>query len=245
MTIVEEKKYLKWYNKIGYGSGDIAGDAVYALLSSFVMIYLTDTVGLNSGVVGILIAISKLLTVLVMCSLGIMIDKTKSKMGKARPWMFYGYFGCAVCLTAIFCIPESLQPVSQYIWFFITYTLLNAGFYAANNIAYAALTALVTKNNQERVQMGSIRFIFGFSTSLIIQTITVGFVAKLGGGAPAWRTVAIVYSIVGLIANTISVFSVREIALDESEKAESNEKKSLLLSHSSCLFIMNISFGFV
>lgn len=71
MTIVEEKKYLKWYNKIGYGSGDIAGDAVYALLSSFVMIYLTDTVGLNSGVVGILIAISKLLTVLVMCSLGL------------------------------------------------------------------------------------------------------------------------------------------------------------------------------
>lgn len=104
MTIVEEKKYLKWYNKIGYGSGDIAGDAVYALLSSFVMIYLTDTVGLNSGVVGILIAISKLFDGFSDVFFGIMIDKTKSKMGKARPWMFYGYFGCAVCLTAIFCI---------------------------------------------------------------------------------------------------------------------------------------------
>ncbi len=32
-----------------------------------------------------------------------MIDKTKSKMGKARPWMLHGYFGCAVCLVAIFC----------------------------------------------------------------------------------------------------------------------------------------------
>ncbi len=46
---MEEKKYLTWYNKIGYGSGDIAGNVVYALLSSFVMIYLTDTVGLNSA----------------------------------------------------------------------------------------------------------------------------------------------------------------------------------------------------
>lgn len=42
-----EKKYLKWYNKVGYGAGDIAGNVVYAFLSSFVMIFLTDTVGLN------------------------------------------------------------------------------------------------------------------------------------------------------------------------------------------------------
>ena len=40
-----EKRYLKWYNKVGYGSGDIAGNVVYAFLSSFVMIYLTNTVG--------------------------------------------------------------------------------------------------------------------------------------------------------------------------------------------------------
>ena len=39
---MEEKKYLKWYNKIGYGSGDIAGNVVYAFLTSFMMPYLTD-----------------------------------------------------------------------------------------------------------------------------------------------------------------------------------------------------------
>ena len=55
-----ERRYLKWYNKIGYGSGDVAGNVVYAFLSSFVMIYLTDTVGLNPGIVGTLIAVSKL-----------------------------------------------------------------------------------------------------------------------------------------------------------------------------------------
>ena len=55
-----EKTYLKWYNKVGYGSGDIAGNVIYALLSSFVMIYLTDTVGLNAGVVGTLMMFSKL-----------------------------------------------------------------------------------------------------------------------------------------------------------------------------------------
>lgn len=211
---MEEKKYLKWYNKVGYGSGDIAGNVVYALLSAFVMIYLTDTVGLNSGIVGTLIMVSKIFDGISDIFFGAMIDKTKSKLGKARSWMLYGYFGCAVCLIAIFCIPVDLGRTAQYAWFFIAYTVLNAGFYTANNIAYSALTALITKNNAERVQMGSIRFMFAFSTSMLIQAVTVGFVAKLGGGAAAWRTVAIVYAVIGVISNTLSVFSVKELSED-------------------------------
>ena len=204
----EEKTYLKWYNKVGYGSGDIAGNVVYALLSAFVMIFLTDTVGMNAGIVGTLIAVSKLFDGVSDIFFGSLIDKTHTKMGKARPWMFYGFFGCAICLVAIFCIPADISATAQYAWFFIAYTLLNAGFYTANNIAYSALTALVTKNNHERVEMGSIRFMFAFGTSMLIQTITVGMVAYFGGGAGAWRTVAIIYAIVGIISNSLSVFSV-------------------------------------
>lgn len=231
---MEQKKYLRWYNKVGYGSGDIAGNVVYALLSAFVMIYLTDTVGLNAGIVGTLIAISKLFDGISDIFFGALIDKTKTKMGKAKPWMLYGYFGCAVCLVAIFCIPIDIGKKAQYAWFFIAYTLINAGFYTANNIAYSALTALITKNNHERVQMGSIRFMFAFGTSMLIQTITVGFVDKLGAGASAWRTVAIVYAIIGVITNTISVFSVKELspeelAEEEYEKAEKAEEKYSLI----------------
>ena len=231
---MNEKTYLKWYNKVGYGSGDIAGNVVYALLSAFVMIFLTDTVGMNAGIVGTLIAVSKLFDGVSDIFFGSLIDKTHSRMGKARPWMFYGYFGCAVCLVAIFCIPASLGETAQYAWFFIAYTLLNAGFYTANNIAYSALTALVTKNNHERVQMGSIRFMFAFGTSMLIQTITVGLVAFFGGGADAWRTVAIIYAIFGVISNSLSVFSVKELPPEELEDekplqtAGSEEKYSLI-----------------
>ena len=215
-----EKTYLTWANKIGYGSGDIAGNVVYALLSAFVMIFLTDTVGMNAGIVGTLIAVSKLFDGISDIFFGSMIDKTNTKMGKARPWMLYGYFGCAICLVAIFCIPAGISATAQYAWFFIAYTLLNAGFYTANNIAYSALTALITKNNNERVQMGSIRFMFAFGTSMLIQTITVGLVAHFGGGAAAWRTVAIIYAIVGVISNTLSVMSVKELSPEELAEGE-------------------------
>ena len=222
---MEDKKYLKWYNKVGYGSGDIAGNVVYALLSAFVMIYLTDTIGLNSGIVGTLIMVSKIFDGVSDVFFGAMIDKTKSKLGKARPWMLYGYFGCAVCLVAIFCIPVDMGKKAQYAWFFIAYTLLNAGFYTANNIAYSSLTALITKNNSERVQMGSIRFMFAFGTSMLIQAVTVGLVEKLGGGAAAWRTVAIIYVVIGVISNTISVLSVKELSEEELEAGRTEDGK--------------------
>jgi GPH family glycoside/pentoside/hexuronide:cation symporter len=222
---VGEKTYLKWYNKIGYGSGDIAGNVVYAFLSSFVMIYLTNTIGLSAGIVGTLIAVSKLFDGFTDIFFGSMIDRTHSKLGKARPWMLYGYIGCAVTLAAIFAVPTSWGSTAQYIWFFIAYTLLNGVFYTANNIAYSALTSLVTKNSKERVQMGSYRFIFAFSTSLFIQSVTIGFVAMCKGGAAAWRTVAIVYAVIGLIVNTISVFSVKELSEEELYEKEWEEKK--------------------
>lgn len=212
---MEEKKYLKWYNKVGYGSGDMAGNVVYSFLSSFIMIYLTNIVGLNAGIVGTLIAVSKLFDGVTDIFFGAMIDKTKSRLGKARPWMLYAYIGCAVTLIANFAIPTNMGKFAQYAWFFIAYTLLNAVFFTANNIAYAALVALVTKNSKERVEMGSWRFIFAFSTVLIIQSVTVKFVQILGGGAHAWKVVAIVFAIVGVIVNTISVFSVKELPEEE------------------------------
>lgn len=228
---MNEKKYLKWYNKVGYGSGDIAGNVVYAFLSSFVMIYLTNTVGLNPGIIGTLIAVSKLFDGITDVFFGSLIDKTKSRLGKARPWMLYGYIGCAVTLVAIFAIPADMGEFAQYAWFFIAYTLLNAVFYTANNIAYSALTALVTKNSKERVQMGSYRFIFAFSTSLLIQSLTIGFVEWMGGGAAGWRTVAIIYAVIGLAVNTISVFSVKELPeeeLNDGKAAGTDEKYSLI-----------------
>lgn len=237
-----EKKYLKWYNMVGYGTGDIAGNVVYAFLSSFVMIYLTNTVGLNAGIVGTLIAASKLLDGVTDVFFGSLIDKTKSKMGKARPWMFWAFFGCAITLFGIFAIPVNMGKTAQYAWFFIAYTLLNAVFYTANNIAYSALTALVTKNSKERVQMGSYRFIFAFSTSLLIQTVTVGAVDALGGGAVGWRNIALIYCILGIIANSLAVFSVKELPeeeLNETNGSEGGADDKLTLIQSAKLLFSN------
>ena len=245
-----EKKYLKWYNKIGYGSGDIGGNVVYAFLTFFAMIYLTDSIGLNSGIIGTLMAVAKIFDGISDVIFGSLIDKTHTKMGKARPWMLWPYFGCGVCLFAIFAIPTSWGKVAQYTFFLIFYVMLNAGFYTANNIAYSALTALVTKNENERVQLGSIRFVFAFTTSTIIQAITFGLVDYFGNDAAAWKIVALIYVMSGIISNTISVLSLKELPEEENntkketsapaEKYSLREAVGLLIKNKYYLLILGI-----
>ena len=225
---MQEKKYLKWHHKIGYGAGDIAGNCVYALLTAFMMIYLTDTIGMSMGIVSTLIALSKVFDGVTDFFFGRMIDKTHTKMGKARPWMLWPYIGCAITLVACFSIPTSWGQTAQYIFFFLSYTLLNAVFFTANNIAYASLTALITKNTSERVQIGSFRFIFAFATKIVIEAVTIFAVNWLGGGVVGWRMIAIIYAIVGLITNTYSVFSVKELPEADEEMDEEREEEHRL-----------------
>ena len=237
---MEEKKYLKWYHKVGYGSGDVAGNCVYALLTAFMMIYLTDTVGMSMGIVSTLIAVSKIFDGVSDFFFGRMIDKTHTKMGKARPWMLWPYIGCAVCLVACFAVPTTWGETAQYVFFFIAYTLLNAVFFTANNIAYASLTALITKNTSERVQLGSFRFIFAFGTKIFIEAITIFAVKWLGGGAMGWRNIALIYAIIGLIVNTISVFSVKELPeADEGMEEEREEEHKLTFLQSFKILLKN------
>ena len=210
-----DKRYLNWKNKIGYGAGDVAGNLVYAFLSTFMMFYLTDTVGMNVGIVGILMAVSKLLDAITDLLFGNLLDRTSSKFGKARPWMMLGYIGCSIMLAAIFMVPERWGDTAKYIYFFITYTLLNAVFFTINNIAYATLTALITKNTSERVQLGSIRYMFAFGATMIIQTATIDLVSSLGGGADGWKITAIVYAVIGLIVNTVSCLCINELPAQE------------------------------
>lgn len=82
---MNEKRYLKWYNKIGYGSGDIAGNVVYAFLTFFVMIYLSDTIGLNPGIIGTLMAVAKIFDGISDVIFGSLIDKTHTKWVRPVP----------------------------------------------------------------------------------------------------------------------------------------------------------------
>lgn len=219
------KKYLSLPQKIAYGTGDFGSNFFYMLVSSFALIYMTDAIGLNAGIVGTLIMISKLLDGITDVFFGNLIDKTNSKMGKARPWMFFSAFPLVVSMVLIFAIPTGMGATAQYVWFFIFYTCANALFYTANNISYATMSALITKNDTERVSLGSFRYVFAVVASIVVSGGTVSIVNSLGGGVAGWRTVAIIYAVVLLVFNSLASLVCKEVPMTEEEiKAEQQSK---------------------
>ena len=221
-----EKRYLKWYQKMAYGSGDAAANCGYALISSFMMLYLTNSVGLNSAIIGTLMMVSRIFDGVTDVIFGTLIDHTKSKLGKARPWMLYGQIGVSLSLFFVFCIPNISEGM-QYAYFFVFYTAFNAIFFTMNNIAYATLSALITRNPEERVQLGAFRSIFALAMTMFVMSATTGMVDSFGGGAKGWRTTAFIFAVTGLVINTCSCLMIKELPDDGiTENTEIGEKKA-------------------
>ena len=220
----KQKKNLSLPQKLAYGSGDLGSNFFYMFVSSFAMIYMTNTIGLNAGIIGTLIMVSKLLDGFTDVIFESILDRTKSKMGKARPWMFFFGFPLAISMILAFAIPSGMGEVAQYVWFFIAYTCANALFYTANNISYATMSALITKNETERVSLGSFRYVFAVTGSILVSSITVMLTEVFGGGAAGWRTVAIIYAVILVIFNSLASLCVKELPQDDAEISGSAEE---------------------
>lgn len=221
---MNEKKYLNGGQKLAYGLGDFGGNFCFTFVSSFVLIYLTDIVGLNSAIVGVLMMISKIFDGVTDVLFGTIIDRTKSKWGKAKPWFVMSIVPLALCTYLEFTVPAWSEGL-QYAYFFIIYTLLNAIFFTILGVAYNTLSALITKNNTERVQLGVSRYVFALTAAMAISIATPILVSAFGGGAAGWRTVALIYSAVLLISEIIVCLCVKELPESELYDAKAEKEK--------------------
>ncbi len=215
---MKEQKGLKMWQKIGYGIGDLGSNFAWTTVVSFVLIYFTNVVGLQAGVVGTLMAFSRVLDGISDVIMGRIIDVTHSRIGKARFWYLVSTFPTAICVFLIFNVPAVLSLNGKYVYTFIVYTLMGAVFYTMSNISYSTLVALVTKNEKDRIQMSSYRFMFAMVGVIAITSATSGLVDAFGGGQTGWRTVSIIYTIIAFVGLIIPFFCVHE--LPESELME-------------------------
>lgn len=236
------EKRLKFGQRLAYGSGDFAANILFTFVTSFVLIYLTDSVGLNAAIVGTLLMISKIFDGVTDIFLGRLIDNTNSKMGKTRPWVLWSTIPLALTLALLFAVPDTSTTV-QYAYVFIIYTCMNAIFFTANNIAYASMVAFITDNKIERVELGSYRGVLGLLASLIVSFISIVMVQGFGGGARGWAITALIYAIIVVVLNLWCVFSVKELPeLTKSVKASSAD--GIERSDNKVPFLKNLTYLF-
>ena len=171
-----------------------------SILSAILTMFYTDNVAMAAGAVGTMFFISRLLDGITDLLAGSMIDKTKSKWGKARPWLLWMCVPTGLALALIFLVPRDGSEMAKLIYAFVTYNLFTSVAYTIVGVAKNALMPLMTQNGLGRAALAKYSLIFGLGGSILGISVTFPFVAAMGGDIGAWRIVFAVYGVITVLA---------------------------------------------
>lgn len=247
--------------RFAYGTGDYAVNLIYTAISTFLLLYYTNVVGVGPGVAASIIGISKILDGFTDLLMGRIVDKTNTKYGKARPWLLRLCVPFAISGVLLFSVPHNWGPSAQYIYMFITYNLVNSIFLTGIVVPYSALNSLMTTDQYERGLLGNFRNLLATAGSMTVNTFTLKLVLTFGGGDQysqrGWTLTMLLYGF-AIVAINIFIFSmckervVENNTLSEDEPSVVETVKGLFtnkywLLMSFCLFtmyfVMSIFFG--
>ncbi|ASG20278.1 MFS transporter [Nitrospirillum viridazoti] len=174
---------LPWKAKISYGAGDFAFGLCWNMVGAFLLYFYTDVALLPVGVVGTLFLLSRLLDAGIDPVVGVLVDRTRSRWGRTRPYFLYGAVPFGLFSVAVFYVPP-LGDTGKLVWAGATFIILGLLF-SIVNIPYSALLPMMTGRQEERVQVSSLRSA-GTALSVIFATAgTMPLVTALGGGDKA------------------------------------------------------------
>ena len=156
----QAQQRLKFSEKLSFGLGELPNSMV-SVLAAFLTMFYTDNVGLAAGAVGTMFFISKLLDGITDLLAGTIVDRTRTKWGKARPWLLWLSVPTGLALALIFFIPTNGSSTMKMIYAFVTYNLYNSILYTMVGCAKNALMPLMTQNAQDRMSLAKYNTIFG------------------------------------------------------------------------------------
>ncbi len=169
---------LKPVEILSYALGDAGFNFYWAPMSGFLMIYLTDVVGLGMGTVALLIIAMRLVGAFADPLFAAVIDRTHTYYGRYRPWFLWLALPLAASGMLAFStsgLPSGIRVPAVFASI-IVFNLV----YTATNVAYNALSGVITSNPKQRETLLSIRFFGAFLTAAGITWLTPKLVAFPG-----------------------------------------------------------------
>lgn len=202
--------------RAAYGLGNFANAFIFIIIMAFLTFYYTDVIGLNPGVIGTIMLVSRLFDGVTDLVFGYIIDHSKpTKLGKARSWLLKSAIPFAISGVLVFMVPKGASDALKYIFVFLTYNLCNSIFYTAVAVSYNMLMVRMTRNPTERGILGIFLMVMSSLGGLCVTSFFLGLVQRFGGTPQAWTTTLIIYAVAGLIIHLICVFGTHERVLDD------------------------------
>ena len=213
-------------NKICFGLGTVGRDALYSLVSMYLLVHLTDVVKFSDdglAVIGIMLTLFGVFDAIIDPFVGAIVDNTKTRWGKFKPWILIGMIGTGI-LTVLMFHNFEMDEVSHIILLAITYLLFSI-FFSLNDIAYWSLMPAISKDQQVREGVGAFARIcanVGMFAMVLIYLNVPGFFPDKSA-RDAYFLFAIIVAAIMWIFQSITLIGVKE----DRSQLEKTERTSL------------------
>jgi glycoside/pentoside/hexuronide:cation symporter, GPH family len=210
---------LPFWTKLGFGICDLGGNLFFTMMGFYLLFFMTDVVGLAAGLAGTALMIGKIWDAVTDPTVGFISDRTRSRWGRRRPYMFVGALFLFLTMILMFTAPGYETQTQLFIWAAVMYSLLCTA-YTLVNIPYGALTPELTTDYNERTVLNAYRM----SSAVVGTLLGAGLVLPLVGMAASikagWTLSGTVMGAVMMVTALITVFSVREPVHSEAPPAQ-------------------------
>ena len=213
----------KW---LGYLLGPCGALLFNAVLATYLNQYYTDVLHLGGVWGGMFLVIfpiiSKIIDAVTNVIMGAVIDRTRTKQGKARPWLLLSAPLVAVTGVLLFVVPSG-NVTLQIIWVMISYNLFYSVAFTIYNMSHNLMVPLSTRNTNQR----GVLAVFNNISSIMMSGIVVALIfpmaimPSLGTSQNLWIICMSVLSCITLPLTLVEYYFTKErVTLEGGDAAE-------------------------
>lgn len=155
-----------------YALGDFGYNFMYYWLSTYLMIYYTDTIGIPTAAVSIMMLVVRIFDAFNDPVIGSLADRTNTRWGRYRPWFLFGSIAMATFIVLIFAASPDWSYTVRLAWMWVVYLLLTVAS-TCSNMPYGALNGCITPDTEDRAKVSGLRMMFANVSSMVTVIIAV------------------------------------------------------------------------
>ncbi|MFV3074535.1 MFS transporter [Niveispirillum fermenti] len=194
--------------KLGYGVGDFGLNLYWQSILLFILFFQMDVLGLSAVDAGLCFLIASVWDAGMDPLMGIISDRTRTRLGRYRPFILFGTVPLALSFWLCFTPPGFLDPGSVGMMVFATLShMLLRTCYAVVGIPYSSLTAAMTRDSDERASLTGWRMLLAFAGATSVSALLPLLARWFGDYSPA----AACIGALAVLAHLACGLSVREL----------------------------------
>jgi len=201
---------LGFKEKLGYGLGDTASHFVWDMVGFWLLFFYTDVYRIPAAAAGTIMLIARFWDMAIDPVIGVISDRTKTRWGKFRPYILFGAIPYAILAILTFTTPN-FGETGKIIYAGATYVLLMTA-YAAINLPYSSLAAVMSSDSYERAGLNTYRFICAFAGQFVVTGLALTLAKFFGGGDKAlgFQYTVILFGVLSVVFFFITFMATKE-----------------------------------